>query len=221
MGTRLRSVVADRPKVLATVHGRPYLSYLLDRLASAGTNEVVLLTGYGAEQVRAALGDGYAGMRLIHWPETRPLGTGGALRNGLPTFSSAAVLLQNGDSWCDVDLADFLKFQRLNKASLSMVLVKTADPSRFGRVEVDNDDLVVRFEEKTRDRAGWVNAGIYLIARRLIEQIPAGEALSLERDLIPRWLREGQKVFGYRHVGRFLDIGTPESYRAAEEYVPL
>src|SRR5207247_7582618 len=81
MGMRLRAVVADRPKVLAPVHGRPYLTHLLDQLAAAGSREVVLLTGYGAEQVFETLGESYRGMRLIHSPEARPLGTGGALRN--------------------------------------------------------------------------------------------------------------------------------------------
>jgi D-glycero-alpha-D-manno-heptose 1-phosphate guanylyltransferase len=121
MGLRLRAVVPDQPKVLAPVHGRPYLTHLLDQLAAAGTSEVVLLTGFRAEQVSETLGEGYGGMRLIHSPEAKPLGTGGALRNALPKLRSTDVLLQNGDSWCDAELADFWKFHRLNDAELSMV----------------------------------------------------------------------------------------------------
>src|SRR5437879_601155 len=101
LGTRLRSVIADRPKVLAPVGGRPYLTYLLDQLAKAAVREVVLLTGYGAEQVRDALGATYAGMRLVHAAEPAPLGTAGALRHALPHLRSPAVLLMNGDSYCD------------------------------------------------------------------------------------------------------------------------
>jgi NDP-sugar pyrophosphorylase family protein len=220
MGTRLRSVLADRPKVLAPVHGRPYLTHLLDQLAAAGISAVVLLTGHGAGQVSETLGASYADMRLIHSPEVKPLGTGGALRNALSKLTSADVLLQNGDSWCDVELADFLKFHRMNDAELSVVLVKAADPSRFGQVRVAADERVVCFEEKTAGGSGWINAGIYLIARSLIREIQAEQDVSLEREMIPRWIQEGKKVFGYRHTGRFLDIGTPESYAAAERFIP-
>jgi len=220
MGMRLRPVVADWPKVLAPVHGRPYATYLLDQLAAAGAREVVLLTGYRAKQVLETVGEHYAGMRLIHSPEASPLGTGGALRKALSRLRSADVLLQNGDSWCDADLADFFKFHRLNNADLSLVLVKANDSTRFGQVHVSADARVERFEEKTEGGNGWINAGIYLIARSLIREIPARENVSLERDLIPHWLAEGRHIYGYRHDGRLLDIGTPESYAAAEEFIP-
>ena len=98
---------ADRPKVLATVQGKPFLLYLLDRLAAAGIRKTVLLTSYLADQVLHAVGDEYRGMRLIHSVEPCPLGTGGALCNALDELSSPILLLVNGDSWCDVDLADF------------------------------------------------------------------------------------------------------------------
>jgi NDP-sugar pyrophosphorylase family protein len=220
MGTRLRAVVVDRPKVLARVHGRPYLAYLLDRLATAGTAEVVLLTGYRAEQVFDTFGERYAGMRLIHSPEAKPLGTGGALRHALPKLRSTEVLVQNGDSWCDVDLADFLKFHRFNEAELSMVLAKTTDVSRFGQVQVGDGDRVVCFKEKAEGGFGWINAGAYLLGRRLVGEIAARKPISLECDVIPRWIQEGRKVFAYRHEGQFLDIGTPESYAAAEKLIP-
>src|SRR5688500_791882 len=96
LGTRLRPVISDRPKVLADVHGRPYLTYLLDQLSDAGVREVVLLTGHGAGLVRSALGDAHGGLLLRYSPEPAPLGTAGALRLALPLLSSPAVLLLNG-----------------------------------------------------------------------------------------------------------------------------
>jgi NDP-sugar pyrophosphorylase family protein len=196
------------------------LTYLLEQLRVVGFREVVLLTGYKAEQVFEAVGEDYENMHLIHSPETTPLGTGGALRNALSRLDAAHVLLLNGDSWCEVDLIDFRKFHHLNNADLSMVVTEAADPSRFGVVQIAPDGRVERFEEKTVARSGWINAGIYLVARGLIEEIPAGEPVSLERVLIPRWIRDGRQVFGYRHTGRFLDIGTPESYAAAARFIP-
>jgi NDP-sugar pyrophosphorylase family protein len=218
LGTRLRSQIADRPKVLAPVRGRPYLTYLLDQLASAGVRRVVLLTGYRAEQVRAACGSGYAGMHLAYSDEPEPLGTGGALRHALPHIPSETCLLLNGDSYCDVPLSAFWEFHARQAADASLVLTRQDDCSRFGRVHIAADGRVVRFEEKPQDgEPGWVNAGIYLIQRAAIEEVPADRPLSLERDLLPGWL--GTRLLcAFSCQGRFLDIGTPESYSRAEAF---
>jgi D-glycero-alpha-D-manno-heptose 1-phosphate guanylyltransferase len=218
LGTRLRPVVADRPKVLAPVGGQPYLTYLLDKLAAASVREVVLLTGYRADQVRAVLGDQCAGVRLLYSPEAKPLGTAGAVRHALPLLSSDRVLLLNGDSSCDVSLASFHRSHQRRGADCSMVLVWAKDTSRFGRVQVTADGRIYSFEEK-KDGAnpGWINAGVYLIERHLIEDVPVGRPVSLERDLFPRWIARRQ-CFGHGSRGRFLDVGTPEAYAGAEAF---
>lgn len=218
LGTRLRFRIADRPKVLALVHGRPYLSYLLEQLADAGLRSVVLLTGYLAEQVQATFGDSYAGMRLSYSMEPSPLGTAGALRHALPYLSSSTTVLLNGDSYCAASLPDFWTFHQRQAADFSLVLTRQEDCSRFGRVQVAPDGRVVCFEEKTQaGDAGWINAGIYLIQRKLIEEIPAGLPLSLERDLFPAWV-DRKRFCGFASTGRFLDIGTPESYAQTETF---
>jgi NDP-sugar pyrophosphorylase family protein len=218
LGTRLRSVVTDRPKVLAPVCGRPYLTYLLDQLAAASVREVVLLTGHAADQVRDTLGETHAGLRLMYSAEPIPLGTGGALRNALPHLSAQTVLLLNGDSYCDVDLTAFVHFHRAEPAGASLVLVRVPEASRFGQVRGGRTGRILRFEEKGEAQGpGWINAGVYLIDRALLAGVPPGRALSLERDLLPGWVAERQ-VRGYRCDGRFLDIGTPESYAEAEEF---
>lgn len=218
LGTRLRSRIADRPKVLALVHGRPYLSYLLEQLAGAGLRTVVLLTGYLAEQVQATFGDSYAGMRLAYSSEPSPLGTAGALRRALPFLSSSTILLLNGDSYCAASLPEFWEFHQRQAADFSLVLIRQEDCSRFGRVQVTPEGRVVCFEEKAQaGGAGWINAGIYLIQRKLIEELPADRPLSLERDFFPDWV--GRKRFcGFARTGRFLDIGTPESYAQTETF---
>jgi NDP-sugar pyrophosphorylase family protein len=219
LGTRLRSSVPDRPKVLAAVHDRPYLTYVLDQLAGFSIPEVVLLTGYQADQVESTLGDTYSGMRLHYSPEPAPLGTAGAIRRALPKITSPLVLLLNGDSFCVVDLAALLAFHRRTAADLSLVLTQVLDTSHYGAVRVTGAGRVLRFEEKgQRDGPGWINAGIYLLARSLIEEIPPGRSVSLERDMIPTWIKRGKPVFGLSCTGRFLDIGTPESYAAAARF---
>ena len=219
LGTRLRPAFADKPKVLATVHGKPFLGHLLDRLVAAGIQHTVLLTGYRAEQVHEAVGLDYQGMKLVHSPETAPLGTGGALRNALDKLDSTVVLLLNGDSWCDVDLGEFYDFHQRTGAAVSMVLARVPDTARFGKVEIGPDGRVKSFAEKQNAAAGWIHAGICLIQRALIQEIPPGP-VSLEGVLLPRWLDKGKKVYGFRHAGTFLDIGTPESYAQAEVVIP-
>ena len=107
-GTRLRPVVADRPKVLAEVRGRPFLAYLLDQAAAAGLKSVVLCTGYMGDRVQAVFGDTYGELHLTYSQEVVPLGTAGALHLALPLFASAPVLIMNGDSFCDNESASFL-----------------------------------------------------------------------------------------------------------------
>lgn len=216
LGTRLRSRVSDRPKVLALVHGRPYLAYLLEQLADAGVRRVVLLTGYLADQVRSAFGDSYAGLRLTYSPEPTPLGTAGALRRALPYLYSSRVLLLNGDSYCSASLPELCEFHQRQAADFSLVLTHVEDCSRYGRVCVGPDGRVLRFEEKCQaSGAGWVNAGIYLISRSLIQEVPPDVPVSFERDMCPRWSAD-KRCFGFPCEGRFLDIGTPESYDQAE-----
>jgi D-glycero-alpha-D-manno-heptose 1-phosphate guanylyltransferase len=218
LGTRLRSCIAGRPKVLAPVHGRPYLAYLLEQLASAGIRDIVLLTGHLAEQVYSTFGDRYAGLRLTYSCEPSPLGTAGALRQALPHLSSPTILLLNGDSYCAASLPDFWEFHHRCSADLSLVLTPREDCSRYGRVCLGAGDRVLDFEEKSQaGGAGWVNAGIYLINRPLIEEISPHGLASLERDWCPVWAA-GKRCFGFLCQASFLDIGTPESYAQAEAF---
>lgn len=218
LGTRLRSQVSDRPKVLASVGGRPFLSYLLEHLAGSGLRRVVLCVGYMAEQVRATFGNEYLGMQIAYSEETAPLGTGGALRLALGQLESDPSLVLNGDSFCRAPLADFLAFYRWHDARAALLLTRVPDARRFGRVAIAPDDRVVRFEEKN-NAAGpaWINAGVYLISRERLESIPPATSVSLERDVFPYRLDDG--LYGYRADAPFLDIGTPESYAEAAEFL--
>jgi NDP-sugar pyrophosphorylase family protein len=218
LGTRLRDVVADRPKALAPIRGRPFLAYLLDWLSAGGVREAVLCTGFLAEQVRAELGDQYGGLRLRYSQETAPLGTGGALRLALPQLNTPTILALNGDSYCEADLAHLLAFHEDCRAAATLLLSRQPDCARFGRVEVGPTGAVERFEEKRADAGpGWINAGVYCFTREFLASIPAGKPVSLEREVLPGWIGHG--LFGYCAAGsRFIDIGTPESYRDAEAF---
>lgn len=219
LGTRLRSAVADRPKVLAPVHDRPFVTFLFDQLAGYGVERVLLLTGYRGDQVRAALGTSYRHMEIIYSEEPTPRGTGGALRQARALLRSPSVLLMNGDSYCGADLAAFADFHAARRADISMVAATVPDGARFGKVRLDSDSRIIRFDEKQADAgAGWINAGIYLFDARLVDDIPPERPVSFEREMIPSWMADGKRVAGYCCDGVFLDIGTPESYAEAEAF---
>lgn len=218
LGTRLQAVVSDRPKVLAMVRGKPFLAYLLDQLMGAGIRHVVLMTGYRGEQIRDVFGQRYRRIHLEYSLENSPLGTAGAIRLALPRIASDTVLMMNGDSYCAADLGKFQAFHQQQAADASLVLTRVADTSRFGQVELTPDNRVARFLEKQQSGGkGWINAGIYLIRRSLIEEIPPGQAVSMERETFPRWAQD-KKLCGFTEESIFLDIGTPESYETAGEF---
>jgi NDP-sugar pyrophosphorylase family protein len=219
LGTRLRPVVADMPKVLVPVAGRPFLGYLLDQLRDAGFGRVMLCTGHLGEQVQAELGSSYRGIELTYSRETTPLGTAGAIRLALPLVQSETVLVMNGDSFCGVDLGSVWKWHAARAADTTVVLVEVRDTARYGTVSSSVDGRITAFVEKgTRCVAGWINAGIYVIARDRLETIPSDHPVSLEQEMMPLWIEHG--VNGYRTGPgtRFLDIGVPEAYAEAERF---
>ena len=214
LGTRLSAVVNDRPKVLAEIGGKPFLAYLLDFLSTSGIHSVVLCTGFLGDQIRVRFGEKYRNLNLDYSQESSPLGTAGALRLALPKVKSESVLIMNGDSFCDANLKTFWEWHSSHDVGASMLLVEMSDTRRFGRVVVSADGMVIRFDEKDeKSLAGFINAGIYLIKRHSLLEIPAERFVSMERDIFPGWV--GHRLFGYRCKARFIDIGTPESYASA------
>lgn len=217
LGSRLRTAVSDRPKVLAAVCGRPFLAWWLDALARHGPRDVVLCTGYMAEKVEEAFGPLHGPLRLRYSAETEPLGTGGCLRNAWGLFCPETLLVLNGDSFCSPDLGAFFQAFEESGAAAGIVLREMDETSRYGRVDLTEHGRVTSFLEKgVQAGPGWINAGVYLLRRPLLEPLPAGLPASVERDHFPNWI--GQGILGFRYSGPFLDIGTPESYAEAESF---
>ena len=215
LGTRLRSVVPDKPKVLADVGGRPFIEYLLDQLASQEMENVVLCVGYLGDMVRQRLGASYRNMSLVYSQEKSPLGTGGALRLALPLLDAESILVMNGDSYCSARLKALAAWHRSHDSHATILLARMEDTRRYGRLEVDDAGRIVQFQEKSATSGpGWVNGGIYLLRRALIESIPADRAVSLERDVFPHWI--GRGLHGFPGEGRLWDIGVPEAYAVAK-----
>ena len=216
LGTRLRSVLRDRPKPLAEVNGRPFLAYILDQLERAGVRHAVLCTGYMGEALSSAMGESHGRLELTYSCEEEPLGTGGALLRGAVHARGGVILAMNGDSYFGLDLAAFWTWHREGGHAVSIGLRWVEDASRYGLVEVDESGRIRAFREKDgRSGPGWINGGIYLVARERFVSIPAGRAVSLEREVFPGWCGD---LWGFKTEAPFLDIGTPEALASAEAF---
>jgi NDP-sugar pyrophosphorylase family protein len=218
LGTRLRSVVADRPKVLASVAGRPFLTYLFDQLRETGIQRAVLSTGYLAEQFASTIGDHYRDIEIVYAHETSPLGTGGAIHFAADFVDGEQMLVMNGDSYCDANLSEYKNWHMAGHHDVSLLLAKVDDTSRYGTVEFAPGGRITAFLEKRPEGGqGYINAGVYLLRRSMIDCIPAGPS-SIERDVFPAWLRE-RALMGWPTDGAFIDIGVPSDYERSHEFM--
>jgi len=218
LGTRLRPVVDDRPKVMAPVGGRPFLEYLLAAFAGQGFDDIVLCLGHRAEQIEAYFGSGdKLGVRLSYSVESEPLGTAGALKLAEPLLVANTYLVANGDSFLRAGYAPLFETLHDTRALAVLALHRTHDAGRYGTVERAQGGRITSFVEKNADHAGGsalINAGLYAMRRSVIEEIASGPA-SLERDVMPT-LAASRQLYGLELAGSFIDIGVPDDYRRLE-----
>jgi NDP-sugar pyrophosphorylase family protein len=218
-GTRLQTVVSDRPKPMAEVAGRPFLEWVLKLLKHQGVQKVVLCTGYLGGIIESHFGDGRSwGMDIEYSCDPYPLGTGGAVRHALDLVENDRFFVLNGDSFCPFDLRQIAEFHARTKALVTMGLVKVDDCRRYGSVRLGDAGTVQEFVEKSSAQgAGLINAGTYLIEYAAASRIPENQACSLETDFFPRLVGCGL----YAIIGKypFLDIGTPESFASARDFI--
>lgn len=216
LGTRLRSATGISQKVLAPVGGQPFLDKILSRLDHVGFRQVVLCTGYRSEDVQRRYGFEFGQLELSYSEEEVPLGTGGALRWATDCVRSERILALNGDSYCDVDLLFFDQWATHLEASAALVATQVPDVARFGSLQLEGNNVLSFREKGAKHGAGWINAGIYSFTREFLMGLSKHGPLSLERDVLER-LPAGE-LLAHRHVGSFLDIGTPESLKQAASF---
>ncbi len=215
-GTRLRPLTYTTPKPVMPLAGRPFLSYMLDWVHSHGADEVILSCGFMSDAVKLVLGDIYDGMRLRYVVEEEPLGTAGPVRlahdEGL---LEERLFVLNGDVLTDIDLTAELQQHEQTGARATLALYPVEDTSSYGVVPTADDGQVEAFIEKGDGEVptNRINAGAYVIGRDVVERIPAGRAVSFEREVFPSLVGEG--LYGYDAAGYWIDIGTPERYLEA------
>jgi NDP-sugar pyrophosphorylase family protein len=212
LGTRLRAVLSDRPKSMALVAGVPFLQLLLEQVRSQGVDYVILGTGYLAEQIEAFFRDGTdLGLRISYSREQEPLGTGGALKLAEPLLSDP-VLVLNGDSYVEANLAATVELFTTRNAAVVIVLQTVPDVARYGSVTIDAEGRVTEFVEKGTHRAGLINAGIYLLRKEIVRRCrPAGPFRS--KDVFPDYCAS---VYGVVSDGCSSIFGIPSDLERAQ-----
>jgi mannose-1-phosphate guanylyltransferase len=218
-GTRLRPLTESVPKSALTLVDRPFLAHMIEWLAGHGVTEVVLACGFLPDVLREALADEEerAGTAIRYVAEPEPRGTAGAIRFAAEELGAdldERFLALNGDVLTDLDLSALLGAHEERAARATIGLHPVEDSSAYGLVSTAEDGAVLEFLEKTGERSpGEINAGMYVLERSVLDLIPAGEEVSIERDVFPRLV--GDALHGLRLDGYWMDIGTPERYLQA------
>jgi mannose-1-phosphate guanylyltransferase len=217
-GTRLRPLTSDVPKPAVTLVDRPFLAYAIEWLAAHGVSEVVLACGFLPDVLREVLGEGErAGVTITYVAEPEPLGTAGAIRFAAEALGDRLedrFFALNGDVLADLDLSALSQAHEEHGARATIAVHPVDDSSAYGLVRRDGEERVLEFLEKTGEAVpGEINAGAYVLERSVLDLIPAGQAVSIEREVFPRLVDDG--LYGRLLEGYWMDIGTPDRYLQA------
>jgi NDP-sugar pyrophosphorylase family protein len=215
-GTRLRPVISNLPKPLAPVNGECFLYLLLREIKNAGIDRVVLLTGYMHDEIVAACGDGRNfNLKIDYSQEFQALGTAGALKNAQNLLQNTEhFLLLNGDSYYPGAIATLHRTELASHETGLIAVSQLADNHRFGSIQFDPQNGAIQtFKEKHSQKQGFVSAGIYKFNNAILDYIAEKTAVSLEEDVFPNLLAQGNILRALVIPGHFVDIGLPESYQ--------
>jgi len=217
LGSRLQQVIKDVPKPLAPIDGRPFLEYQIEYLKKQGFLEFTLLTGHLSEKIEKHFGDGKKfGVEIDYSVETEPLGTGGAICQAMFTHPNDKFLVFNGDT---LFTTDFERFVNYSEGPITIALKYSDDLSRYGSVILGDKYTVKEFREKTDSAEdGYINAGTYYIERSALDLMPEGK-FSFEKRILEPLAKTGH-LKGIPCGGKFIDIGTPESFAWAQNHLP-
>lgn len=213
-GTRLRTVVSDRPKPLALVGGRPFIAWILDELERRGMRRVILATGYRGHMVEEVVGRRWGALDIAYSREVDPLGTGGAIRLASTLLGRAEAHVLNGDTFLEYEPACLEALTKTSGAAVGVALAAVPDVSRYGAVTRDGD-RITGFSEKGAAGGGFINAGSYFLTERALRALPLQAAYSFEENVLVPQVLAGN-VVGFDQTARFIDIGVPDDFRASQ-----
>ncbi len=212
-GKRLRPISYLYPKPMVPINGKPFLEYLMNFLKIQGVSEFILCLHYMADKFIEYFNDGSKfGFKIKYSIEEKPLGTAGAIRK-VEDHLDTTFLVLNGDTYLNLNIRRMLRFHQDNGNLGTISLVKMRDTFRYGLVRLSDDRRIIGFSEKARAHVseGYINAGVYIFEKRILDYIPPNKRVSLEKDILPSILGK-EKIYGFLVDGYFIDIGIPEDY---------
>ena len=217
-GTRLRPLTYGTPKPMVPIVGVPFLARTMQRLKDAGITDVILPAGYLPDAIKKYFGDGSAlGMKITFVIEETPLGTAGALKN-VEQYVHGPFFVLNGDVLTGLDLEAMMEAHERNGGIGTLHLIRVEDPSAFGAVVHDDSGLISAFVEKPPKETAPtndVNAGTYLFEREILDLIPPGRNVSIERETFPHVIETGKGLYAVTTDDYWIDLGRPEHYLQA------
>jgi len=211
-GTRLKPLTDEYPKPMLPVAGLPVTEHQILAAKKAGIHTLVLATSYLSDVFTPYFGDGSKwGMKILYAVEKEPLGTGGAIRNAAELLGrDEPIVIFNGDVLSRHSIANQISFHSAKKADVTLHLIDVEDARAFGCVPTDNEGRVTAFLEKMDNPVtNSINAGCYVFSPEVVDQIPLGKVVSVERETFPALVESGRPVFGYLEDSYWLDVGTP------------
>jgi len=217
LGTRLRSVVADVPKCMAPIGDKPFLYYIIRHYQQLGIRRFIFSLGYKHEMIEQYLASEFPYLNYSCSIESTPLGTGGAILKACSLVNTEQVMVLNGDTFFDIDLAALSDFHSQHSANCTLALKPMKNSDRYGVVNIDGEGRVISFLEKKWYEQSLINGGVYALHAGHFLELPFPEKFSFEKDYLERWCHE-IKIFGLVQDGYFIDIGIPEDYKTAQQY---
>jgi len=218
LGTRLRGIVKNIPKVMVDIKEKPFLEYLILQLKKYNLNDIILCTGYLKGKIENYFGNGNNwGVNIIYSKENKPLGTGGALKFAEHLIKENNFIVMNGDSFFDIDLCKLIDCHLKKKALATMALAKVKDALRYGSVEIGKDNKIKSFIEKVEySHSNLINGGIYVLNKEIFKYISKDKLISLEKEVFPK-LIDSNRFYGVSFKNYFIDIGIPKDYKKIQE----
>jgi len=215
LGTRLKSEVSDMPKSMAAIQTRPFLEYLLDQLIDQGVHRVILSLGYKSEHIQNHFHNAYKNCEIVYAIESTQLGTGGAIKNAMPYVLGNDVIIVNGDSIFITDIQAQMNAHLTEKAKVTIALKPMKNIERYGTVDLNPNNRVLRFNEKQPLEEGLINTGMYIFNVPTFQSLDFPTKFSIEKDFFETHL-EKLLFIGITSHGYFLDIGIPKDFQKAQ-----
>lgn len=217
-GTRLRPLTETRPKPILPVLDKPCLRYLIESLVEAGIDDIILACGYRSEQLVKAIGTGSdLGITIEYSYEDEPRGTGGAIKL-IEDRLDEIFVAANGDVFADISIKGEIDRHIFTNSAVTIALTSVKNPSEFGIARLDETERIIEFKEKPKPEevfSNLVNAGVYVINKKVVADIPKNQFYDFSKDLLPKLMARGDRIQGYVINGIWRDVGRPSDLLGA------